>query len=240
MFWFVLFLPVVIAGITFLTAWGDNNIYISDPWRWYILFNFKPYFHLFVFTQILFISHVNYLEHRNSTWKNLHVLPIPRWTLFFSKVVYGYAMLIVNTLIFYSLVMLGGVTLGRVKPEFGFQFTSYWLEAFIPTLKFIVASVGLLAIMYWVSHRFKSIMISIVIGLIGYASAFALHLVNNRAGYDGFKYCELHPFNFPGYAFDSFGTGNHTLNMEFTGYGFICGVVILVMHYFVSRHRSIA
>jgi lantibiotic transport system permease protein len=239
MLWFILLLPAVIAGINFLLVWSDTNLHIADPWRWYILFNYRPYFHFFTFMQILFMCHVNYLEHRNNTWKNIRVLPIPYWATFLSKFIFAYAVIFLSTLCFYCFTMLTGNVLGSLRPELGFQYTSYWLEAFTPTLKFLVASAGIAAIMYWISYHVKSILIAVVVGLICYTSAFALHLFSSRAGYDGYQYATLHPFNFPGYAFLSFGTGNHSLNIEFVYYGFSMAVVILILHYFVSRHRNI-
>ncbi|HZG25336.1 MAG TPA: ABC transporter permease [Chitinophagaceae bacterium] len=240
MLWFVLSFSIVISAIVFLTAWTDNNLQVTDPWRWYILFNYRLYFHLFIFMQILFICHINYLEHRNKTWKNIQVLPIPDWVIFISKFVFGYVILSISALLFYSLTMLGGHALGNVRPELGFQYTNYWWETFVPTLKFMIASSGVVSIMYWISYSVKSILVSVVIGLICYASAYALHLLGNRAGYDGFQYSRLHPFNFSGYAFNSFGTGNHSLNMEFVYYGVSTALFILILHYFISRRGNMS
>jgi hypothetical protein len=239
MLWFMILVPLIVSGIAFLTALGDENIYVADPWRWYVSFNYRPYFHIFTFLQILFISHINYVEHKNGTWKNLRVLPVPFWTLFFSKLVFGCSVLVINFLLFYLLVMSGGTLLQKMRPELGFQYVSYWQEAFVPSLKFLAASSYTVAIMFWVSYRFKSILVSVIIGLIGYASGFALFLLTNKRGYNGFPYSQWHPFNFSGYAFDSFGTGNHSLNMEYVWCGLAGGVLVLIVHYFFSRDKNI-
>ena len=237
MFWFVLSVPFIIVGITFMLLLGGTQA--TDPSRWYIIFNYKPYFHIFTFLQILFIAHVNYLEHKNNTWKNIYVLPVPRWTIFFSKAIFSYVILALNVLLFFLLVMSGGHLLGKLRPDLGFQQGNYWLETLIPTLKFFFASTGVAAIMYFISSYLKSILYSVIFGLIGYASAFALFLHNSRRDYQGFPYSEYHPFTFPGYAFGSFGTGNHSLNMEKVYYGLACGFLVLTIHYFLNSKKNI-
>ncbi|MDJ1504411.1 ABC transporter permease [Xanthocytophaga agilis] len=237
--WFVLLVPFVITTITFLTVWTDQALDVVNPWRWYIVFNYKPYFHIFVFLQILLICHVNYIEHRNNTWKNLRVLSVPFEVVFFSKVVFSYLILTVNVLEFYFLIMLSGDLLSKLRPELGFQDTNYWIEGFIPSCKFIAASTCLTSILYWVSYYIKSIIISIIIGLLGYVSALVLFLYTSRSGYTGFPYAEWHPFNFSALAFNSFGTGNHLLTMEYVYYGLIGGIVILSMHYVWTRYKSV-
>ncbi|MDJ1472970.1 ABC transporter permease [Cytophagaceae bacterium YF14B1] len=237
--WFVLLVPLVITTVTFLTVWADHALDVINPWRWYVVFNYKPYFHIFVFLQILLICHVNYIEHRNNTWKNLRVLSVPFEVVFFSKIVFAYFILIINVLEFYSFIMLSGYVLSKLRPELGFQDTNYWIEAFIPSCKFIAASASITSILYCVSYYVKSILVAIIIGLLGYVSAFVLFLYTNRSGYTGFPYAQWHPFNFSALAFDSFGTGNHLLNMEYVYYGFIGGVLLLCMHYLLTRYKSV-
>ena len=239
MLWFVILVPFIVAGITFLTVIPSTHNRASVPARWYVIFNYQPYFHIFTFLQILFISHVNYREHKNNTWKNLCLLPIPRWVVFVSKAMFAYLVLAINVLLFFFLVLSSVYLLGKLKPELGFQYADYWHEAFVPTVKLFLASTGVFAIMYWVSHHFKSIVLSIIAGMTGYASAFALFLFTTRRGYIGFPYSKFHPFNFPGHAFNSFGTGNHSLNMEQVYYGLIGGFFILLIHYFVSLKKNI-
>jgi hypothetical protein len=144
----------------------------------------------------------------------------------------------INVLLFYFLVISGGYLLKALRPELGFQ-NAYWLEAFFPTVKFFVASSCTTAIIYWLSFSFKSIMLPIVLGLIGYASGFALFLVTSRRGYNGLPYSEWHPFNFSGYAFDSFGTGTHFINLEYVWYGFTSGILILFLHYHSNRNKAV-
>jgi hypothetical protein len=239
MLWFILSAPFIVVAITFLTALGDNNLRVVDPARWFIAFNFRPWMHISTFLQILFVAHINYVEHRNNTWKNLRVLPVPYWSLFTSKVIFAYVVLFLSTLIFYALVMLGGELMATLRPELGFQPTGYWREAIYPTLKFAIASMGIIAIMYWVSGRIKSILVTVVIGLMGYATGFASFLITSRQGYHGPPYARFHPFNFPGFAFDSFGTGDHALNMEFVYYGFFGGIAVIVLNYVLTRSKNV-
>jgi hypothetical protein len=237
--WFVMAVPLAITAIICLLVWGDQSMQVNDPWRWYIQFNFTRYFQVFVFLQILFICHITYLEHRNNTWKNLRVLPVPFWVIFFSKVAFGYLVLVINVLSFYLFIMLSGHLLAYLRPDLGFGDTSYWYEALIPSLKFILASACVVCIMYMVSYYVKSILTSIVIGFTGYASALALFLYTSREGYKGLPYATWHPFNFSGLAFSSFGTGNHLLNIEYVYYGLVGGILVVALHYLLTRYKNV-
>lgn len=239
-FWATLLSPVVVAGITFILVVTDSNYHADVPARWHVLFNYQAYFHIFTFILILWVSHVNYLEHKNKTWKNIYVLPVPSWIIFFSKLLFAYLILAFNILLFYLLVLTSEVLLGLLRPELGFQHGNYWLEALIPTIKYFLASSAVIALMYIISHYFKSIVVSITLGLVGYVSAFALFLLTNRSGNGGFPYAKLHPFNFSGHAFRSFGTGNHYLNMESVYYGVLGALVISIGYYWVNRKKNIA
>lgn len=239
-FWATLLSPVVVAGITFLLVVTDGNYHADVPARWHVLFNYQAYFHIFTFMLILWVSQVNYLEHKNKTWKNIYVLPVPSWIIFFSKLLFAYLILAFNILLFYLLVLSSEVVLGLLRPELGFQHGNYWMEALIPTIKYLLASSTVIALMFVISHYFKSLVVSITLGLVGYVSGFALFLLTNRSGYAGFPYAKLHPFNFSGHAFRSFGTGNHSLNIEPVYYGVLGAVVILVGYYFFSRRKNIA
>lgn len=238
-FWATLLSPLVVAGITFLLVMADRNYHADVPARWHVLFNYKAYFHIFTLILILWVSQMNYLEHKNNTWKNIYVLPVPPWIIFFSKLLFAYLILAFNILLFYLLVLTSEVLLGLLRPELGFQHGNYWLEALIPTIKYLLASSTVIALMFFISHYFKSLIVSITLGLAGYVSAFVLFLLTSRAGYTGFPYAKLHPFNFSGHAFRSFGTGNHSLNMESVYYGVLGAIVILIGYYFVSRQRNI-
>ena len=75
--WFLFLVPLVVSLVTLMMALGEAELSFANPWRWYIALNYRSYLHIFVFLQVLLVSQVNYLEHKNNTWKNLYVLPIP-------------------------------------------------------------------------------------------------------------------------------------------------------------------
>jgi hypothetical protein len=88
--------------------------------------------------------------------------------------------------------------------------------------------------MYWAGYWLKSMLWLVIVGLAGYASAFALLLYNSRPAYRGLAFAGYHPFNFSGYAFSSFGTGNHALQMEQVYYGVLGGLFIVLSHYWLQ------
>lgn len=235
MIWFVVIVPVIVVFATFLTVLNDTALSVPDAFRWYVRFAYRPYLHVFVFLQILLAVHINYIEHRNMTWKNLFVLPAPRWSILLAKAIVLQCVLFLNVFIFYCLVMISGELMAILRPEPGFQSTGYWYEAFVPSVKFFLASSFITAIMYWLSYAVKSALASVIGGLIGYASGFAIWLITSRPTYEGFPWSRYHPFTLGGFAFDSFGTGNHALNMDQVYLGTAGALVIFTLHCFYSR-----
>lgn len=239
MFWVVLITPILLTTITFLIVYIDGDYHANIPSRYHFTFNYTPYFHIYTFLQILFIVNVHYIEHKNHTWKNLYVIPVPVWTLFFSRYLFVYAVVAINVLLFYSCILLSEFLLGISRPELGFQHGQFAMEAFLPSLKFFLASSAVTSIMFWVGHHFKSILTSVVIGLLGYASGFVSFLLTNKQRYDGFPFAKYHPFNFGGLSFGSFGTGNHFLGMEQVYLGLGLAILITVLHYQTSKRTEI-
>lgn len=239
MMWVIFLVPLIVTGVMFLAVYADNNLPSTDPWRWFISFNFKPYFHIFVFLQIHFIANLNYIEHRNNTWKVIRVMPVPYHVTFLSKIAFGFVVFALNVAIFFTLMMLSGTLLGMLRPDTGFQRNVYLMEAFIPTVKFFLASMAVAAMMYWISAQFKSLLVSVVSGMSLYAIALSLYLITGKPGYTGLPYAEYHPFNFSAYAFSSFGTGNHSLTLNYVYYGLGVAALVLASHYFFRRHKNV-
>jgi hypothetical protein len=234
--WFLFLVPLVVSLVTFLMTLREADLSFANPWRYYIALNYRFYLHIYVFLQVLLVSQVNYLEHKNNTWKNLYVLPIPRWVPFVTKLLFAWVLLLLNYAFFYGLVMGSGLLLAQLRPELGFHFqpAQYAYEALVPVLKSFLASFAVAALMYWAGYWLKSMLWLVIVGLAGYASAFALLLYNSRPAYRGLPLAEYHPFNFSGYAFSSFGTGNHALQMEQVYYGLLGGLCIVLSHYWLK------
>ena len=239
MLWVVFVVPILITSIACLTVFFDVNINVENPWRFYVIFNFNIYLHVIIVLMVLFMSHLNYLEHKNDTWKNLYVMPVPKWVPFFSKFFYGYLVVGMSVLVFYLLIMLSGLLLSHLRTELGFQHTSYWLKTLIPTIKVFLGSTAIMTIMYWVSHYIKSLVTCVIIGLAGYASAFALFIFEYNSNGGEVYYSLYHPFNFTSYGFDSFIKANdHLLHIEQVYYGLIGGMFLLIIHYLLSLKKK--
>jgi hypothetical protein len=128
---------------------------------------------------VLLVSQVNYLEHKNNTWKNLYVLPIPRWVPFLTKLLLAWLLLLAQLRILlrpgdgqWPFALRGyGRSLGL-----GLDLPTTAYEALIPVLKSFLASFAVVAIMYWAGLLAQINVWLVIVGLAGYASAFALLL----------------------------------------------------------------
>lgn len=123
---------------------------------------------------ILATSLMTQIEYKNNAWKQVHVLPLSRTTLFFAKL----AVILLMVAQFFVLFNIG-IYLSAVVP--------YWLvggtpypDAPIPLLRFSVQNglyfvdcLPIIAAQYLLSLRFKSFLVPIGFGFLAWVGALA-------------------------------------------------------------------
>lgn len=131
---------------------------------------------------ILSTSLIAQIEYKNNTWKQLHTLPLPYATIFFSKL----AVILVLMLLFFVLFNVG-IYLAAVVPYLLVSGTPYPHQP-IPFAFFLrenalyfVDCLPIVALQYLLSLRFKNFMVPIGLGFVFWIGA--LGAISWRFGY---------------------------------------------------------
>ena len=162
------FMPFFVSFV-FLTKWEhlipQNG---QNPWGDFTEMSWKGMGFLYTpfFIVLLICLYLN-IEHKNNTWKHIFTLPVSKTSIYFEKLL----TVLIFIAIFYGLYIpiwiICGYLVGLIRPQlllsthspdysslFGLCFHSY------------VSSLGILAIHFWLSIRFKNMVIPVAIAVI--------------------------------------------------------------------------
>lgn len=115
---------------------------------------------------ILVTSLVVQIEYRNNTWKQVYASPRSYADIFFSKFLVVHGLVLVALLLFNIMILLVGFSANLLHSKYGFFSTAVpWRDMLSTTGKMYTAILGLTAIQYWISLRFKNFIAPIGVGL---------------------------------------------------------------------------
>jgi len=189
--WLLILAPAFIPAINliiFLTK-GDEIIKPGDnPWEWLMQFTVDPANFLFPFFVFIVALFVNNIEYNSNTWKLIYTQPLSRVAIYLSK------MKVFVLMLFFSLTLFGlftqsiGLLLRFIKPEFGFDQAYDHAFIYMVCFKIFLATLGYASIHFWISQRWKNIILPLGIGIAGFISFMIL--------IQGWKYAEFHPYGY--------------------------------------------
>jgi len=151
----------------------------SQPWAVYLMRSWQILcdFILPIFI-ILLSTLVTQIEFKNNTWKQVFATPQSFGNIFFSKFLTIHIMIFTCLVLFNTLVLIVGIIADLANPVFGFlKHKIDWERILKMNVKIYISILGISAIQYWLSLRFKNFVISTGIGLalvIGGVIAWAL------------------------------------------------------------------
>jgi lantibiotic transport system permease protein len=115
---------------------------------------------------ILVTSLVVQTEYKNNTWKQVYTTPRSYADIYFSKLLVIHLLIMGCFLLFILLTIAGGIVAGTVHSGYGFA------KAIFPTMKVLnvtaqlyTSILGITAIQYWITLRFKNYILPLGIGL---------------------------------------------------------------------------
>lgn len=171
------FMPAFVSFV-FLSKWkhlvpqqGHNpwDDFTEMSWKG-MGFIYTPFF--IVLLTCLFFN----IEHKSNTWKHIFTLPILKSSIYINKLL----TLIIFIAIFYVLyipIWIGcGFAVGLIKPQL--QLTTHspdYVSLFSLCFHSFISSLGILAIHFWLSIRFKNMIIPIGIAVLGCIIWIALY-----------------------------------------------------------------
>jgi hypothetical protein len=193
-FWISFLLPAVVVALQFLVNFkqADRLAKTPDMWPsmtanvaglWAVLM--LP---LFVTLEAALLAQ---LEHSSKHWKDLFVLPAPRWMFYFSKFLVLAAMVALSTAVTYLYCLGSGNLLRIVRPQLHFGATP-WAAAAVVYWKLLSATLLMVAIQHWISLRWKNFTVAVSAGIMAVVIGFIV--VNSEYG-------DYYPWAMPAHAF---------------------------------------
>ena len=171
-FWLTVISGLVIHVIFFIAYLVKHSELIPadgvNPWEKFIMNQVKNSIPLFVPIFIVLItSLIIQVEHKSSGIKHLFALPIPKWSVYFSKLSIVILTIFVGYIYFYVAIIFFGFLLGMFHSDLGFlDFQPDYMKYIDMLSTSFVASLGIIGIQFWMSFRFKNFIIPLALGMV--------------------------------------------------------------------------
>jgi hypothetical protein len=178
----ILVLPFLVATLQFFIAWRTKR--------------FAPGFSLWetlqtsslqvwaVFMMPLLIALVtallNGIEHSDRQWKHIFALPVPRYSIYFAKVIVAQALIFISTFILAGLIVVVGFAAMYLRPELANSGAPPYGSIAKNASLVWLASWLIIAIHTWVSMRWSGFPIPLGTGIAG--TFFALFAASAAVG----------------------------------------------------------
>ncbi len=170
-FWLSVLGALFIPAIFFLMYYFKPEVFIpmlkEDPWRIHLIRGWQSLsaFLLPMFI-ILICSLIPQIEFKNNTWKQVFASPQSYGNIFFSKFLTIHLMILFCFLLFTLFMIFSALLVNLFNNKFSFSDNSIDFAALFKLIfKTYVSILGISAIQYWLSLRFKNFIAPIGIGL---------------------------------------------------------------------------
>jgi hypothetical protein len=166
----------------------------ENPWNMYFQIGFSMISLLLAVPYaILVTSSITYFEHHSNAWKYLYTLPLQKGNFYFSKLLLTTGLIALTYTVFLVCLLFTGYLLGFIHPSYQFQHQTLDFGHFLRTLGHSFLSIlGITALHYWMSIRWKNFITPIGIGLLGFIIALFLLLAHK------FEFALYLPYAYPG------------------------------------------
>jgi len=161
--------------------WGNFVYVIRELW---VFFFFPMYIAL---QSVLLLA----IEHQSDTWKYVYSLAVPRWTIYFGKLILGVGLVCFCVGMLYVFTELGGLLLALLRPELGFGKYNVTVLLLRGYSKMVLAGLGIVAIQHLISFRYPNFLVPAAFGLSMTLAGIAL------VGQQVYQYL---PYSFPALA----------------------------------------
>ena len=161
------FIPTVYLLLFLLNPSETIKDMGSQPWAVYIMRTWEIFsFFVLPMYLILLCTLVTQIEFKNNTWKQVFASPQSFGNIFFSKFLTIHLMIFSFFLLFNILVFVVGIIAGLANPGFAFLENEIdWGIIWKLNAKAYLSILGISAIQYWLSLRFKNFVVPTGIGL---------------------------------------------------------------------------
>ncbi len=194
-FWLSIFGGILIPAITFLVVKSHPNLVANRmsnmPWYTFLKYNWQTVAtFLLPLYVVLVTSLVVQTEHRANAFKKMLTLPYSRASYYWAKLFVILYYVALTHLIFMFSITIFGFVLGALIPETYFMDKPIpWVMMFTQISKSFLASLGIVAIQYLLSMRFRNFIKPIGFGFATTVAASVMLL--------GWKYVDYWPWALP-------------------------------------------
>lgn len=172
-----LFLPLALTVVYILRPGPHIKAQGAQPWIWHIknVWEISAIFFLPMYV-ILVTSLVIQIEYRSNTWKQVYASPRSYADIFFSKFIVV-QLLILSCMLLFNAMLIVGPYLPSIIHK-GYKFTSTpipWKLLLTLSGKLYLAILGMTALQYWLSLRFRNYIVPLGIGLTLLVTGIVIH-----------------------------------------------------------------
>lgn len=189
--WFLIIGPAFIPVINFIIFMSRGEQVMAEggnPWQRLLEFSIDPGNFLFPFFVMIVALFVNSIEYNANTWKLIYAQPLSRATVYVAKVKVFILMILLSLMLFGIFSVIAGTILGQLKPDLGFDQAFDKSVFFILPFKIFLGTMGYASIQFWMSQKWKNLILSLGVGIAGFISFSIL--------VQGWEYAEYHPYGF--------------------------------------------
>lgn len=175
-------LPFLVAALQFFIAWRTKK-YPPDFNLWSTLTTSSlQIWAVFMLPLLITLETalLNGIEHGDKQWKHIFALPVPRYSVYFAKVIVAQVLILISTFVLAGLIVVVGLAAMQVRPELVNSGPApYGLIAKDAALVWL-ASWLIISIHTWVSMRWSGFPIPLGTGIAG--TFFALFAASATIG----------------------------------------------------------
>lgn len=161
------FIPAIYLIAYILKPDGASRQLGEAPWNVHFFMGWQGVgFFLLPMFVVLLCALVTQIEFKNNTWKQVYASPQSYGQIYFSKLLIIHTMIIFFFIAF-NLFMLGtGIVSALVHKQLAFLKSSFDVQKLVElNAKMYISTMGIAAIQYWLSLRFKNFIVPMGIGL---------------------------------------------------------------------------
>lgn len=161
------FIPLIFFVVYVFFEEKPDKDFVTNPWAnffnlgWQVLSAF-----LLPMYTILLCALIPQIEYKSNTWKQVFASPQSTGQIFFSKFLTVHLMILLCYFLFNSLMILSGVSINLINPVYTFlEFNINWASLIQMNGRTYISILGISAIQFWLSLRFKNFIAPMGIGL---------------------------------------------------------------------------
>jgi hypothetical protein len=122
------------------------------------------------------------LDHADNQWKALFARPVPRWTIYVSKLCVVTTMTAVSSAVLAAGILLGGNALRAVLPREIIFGPAPFRDVFAKTAQMTALAFLSLTIQHWVSLRWRTFSAGVGFGIVAMVTSFGMMLAAGQYG----------------------------------------------------------